>query len=525
MTRASALTALHSAQAAADWLRVRASAGQLTSDSRSVQPGDAFIAWPGAAADGRRYVLSALKAGAVACLVEGRGCDASQWPEWAPVGVMDGLKPFTGEVAAGFYGHPARAMAVLAVTGTNGKTSTAWWLAMALNALPEQGICLLSKKKHQIHKQCAMAGTLGIGVPPDVVFNGLTTPDPVLLQRSLARLASQGVNALAIEASSIGLAEGRLAGLDIDVAIFTNLTQDHLDYHGSMDAYWAAKCTLFSWPGLQAAVINMDDPRGEDLSALASRSPTCAVWTYGVATAEVRVAASEVRCDAQGLRFTLVVDGQQWPVSTRIAGLFHVHNLLGVTAALLSLGVPVQAIVPVLSQLRAPPGRLEAVEPEAERPCPSVWVDYAHTPDAVAQVLSSLQPVAQARGGRVCVVLGCGGDRDATKRPLMARAAESGADRVILTSDNPRHESPQTIVEHMMAGLQQPQNAQVVMDRREAIRMAVATSRAADVVLIAGKGHENYQDIAGEKWPFDDRVEASKALGAWLHMASAECVQ
>jgi UDP-N-acetylmuramoyl-L-alanyl-D-glutamate--2,6-diaminopimelate ligase len=190
---------------------------------------------------------------------------------------------------------------------------------------------------------------------------------------------------------------------------------------------------------------------------------------------------------------------------------------------LLSLGVPVQAIVPVLSQLRAPPGRLEAVGPVTQQPCPSVWVDYAHTPDAVDQVLRSLQPVAQARGGRVSVVLGCGGDRDATKRPLMARAAELGADRVILTSDNPRHESPQAIVEHMVAGLLRPHNAQVVMDRREAIRLAVGTSKAGDVVLIAGKGHENYQDIAGKKWPFDDRLEASEALHAWLQARATEC--
>lgn len=523
MSNTTALTPLHSAQAAADWLRWRAGAGQLTADSRQVQPGDAFIAWPGAAADGRRYVAAALEAGAAACLVEGRECDASLWPESAPVGVMDGLKPLTGEVAAGFYGHPARAMAVLAVTGTNGKTSTAWWLAMALNALPGSTLNLLSKKKLTSHIQCAMAGTLGIGVPPNVVFNGLTTPDPVLLQRSLAQLAGQGVNALAIEASSIGLAEGRLAGLDIDVAIFTNLTQDHLDYHGSMEAYWAAKQALFGWPGLQAAVINMDDPRGEALSQLARRSPTCSVWTYGLVHADVRVAARDVGTHARGIRFTLVVDGQSWPVATRVVGMFHVHNLLGVTAALLSLGVPVQAIVPVLSQLRAPPGRLEAVEPVADQPCPSVWVDYAHTPDAVAQVLRSLQPVARVRGGRVCVVLGCGGNRDATKRPLMARAAESGADRVILTSDNPRHESPQAIVEHMVAGLQQPHNALVVMDRRDAIQRAIGTSRAGDVVLIAGKGHENYQDIAGKKWPFDDRLEASEALRAWQQAASTEC--
>jgi UDP-N-acetylmuramoyl-L-alanyl-D-glutamate--2,6-diaminopimelate ligase len=385
---------------------------------------------------------------------------------------------------------------VLAVTGTNGKTSTAWWLAQALSALAEP-------------IACAVVGTLGVGRPPAVESNGLTTPDPVLLQRQFRRFVTEGVKACAIEASSIGLAERRLDGTRIRVALFTNFTQDHLDYHGSMDSYWQAKRQLFDWPGLQSAVVNVDDPKGAELArALAGRALD--LWTVSC-TAPARLQAQGIGHTHDGLRFTVAGDGEQAVLQTRLIGHYNVANLLGVIGAMRALGVPLQRAVSACGQLLPVPGRMERLGAPGQ---PVVAVDYAHTPDALDKALAALRPLAAQRGGRLWCVFGCGGDRDNGKRPLMAAVAERGADRVVVTSDNPRSEAPEAIIAQVVSGLSRPDSAGVQADRRRAVAETIAAAAPKDVILLAGKGHEDYQEILGVRHPYDDRVAAQAALAA-----------
>lgn len=470
------------------WLRARAPQGQLRTDSRHVQPGDIFIAWPGAAVDGRAFVAQALAHGAAACLVEHDGSADFAFAD-ARIASFTGLKAVTGSLAAQWLGHPAQALRIVAVTGTNGKTSTAWWLA---HALP----------------RCAMVGTLGVGLPPHFTSTGMTTPDPVLLQTEFAKFIAAGAEFAAIEASSIGIVEHRLAGTAIDTAVFTNFTQDHLDYHGSMDAYWQAKAQLFDWPGLRVAVVNVDDAQGRALAqTLASR---CAldVWTVGLQH-PARLMAVDIAHTAQGMAFT-VVDGQQrQPMQTALIGQYNISNLLGVLATLRGQGHSLAQAVAACASLQPVPGRMQQIAVVGQ---PLVAIDYAHTPDALQQALAALRPLAQARGGRLCCVFGCGGNRDARKRPLMGAAAEQGADQVLVTSDNPRLEDPQAIVADILAGMR-PQTP-YELDRAAAIAQAIAQADARDVVLLAGKGHEDYQDAQGHKRPFSDYHEAARAVQA-----------
>jgi UDP-N-acetylmuramoyl-L-alanyl-D-glutamate--2,6-diaminopimelate ligase len=514
---------LHTPQEAARWLHQRVS-GRLCTDSRQVQAGDAFLAWPGAKHDARRHVADVLARGAAACLVEegeeGAWVDGVEPALQATAASLAGyanLKAASGPIAAAYYEHPSQSMDVLAVTGTNGKTTTAWWLAQALTRLGHR---------------CAVAGTLGLGeIEQDaqgraVVTGqdtGLTTPDAVLWQSSLRALADRGVRACAVEASSIGLAEHRLNGTRIRAAIFTNLTQDHLDYHGDMAAYWEAKRALFQWQDLAIAVVNVDDPRGQALqqqfvlhSAAGQAAPD--VWTcstQGPARLWARdiqygtVAGQNDAVGTAGLSFDLVESEQSIRVHTSLIGLYNVNNLLGVMATLRALGYTLSQAAQVCADLWPVPGRLQVVsDPNA----PLVVVDYAHTPDALAQVLNALQPLAQARHGALVCVVGCGGDRDKAKRALMARAAEQHADRLVFTSDNPRSESPQAILDEMIGGLTQPHQVRIDLDRAQAIAHAVLQAAANDVVLIAGKGHESYQEVAGVRHAFSDEWQARQAL-------------
>ena len=492
-------------QAAAQWLR-QAASGSLQSDSRQVTPGDAFLAWPGGTSDARQYVAAALAQGATTCLVEHDGVDAFAWAD-ARVAAYAGLKADSGLIAAEFFDQPSHALALAAVTGTNGKTSTAWWLAQALSALPG------SKAM-----PCGVIGTLGVGrapaagaVPSPVdlalVPTGFTTPDPVLLQKTLREFVTSGLHACAMEASSIGLEEQRLSGTRIQVAIFTNFTQDHLDYHGSMQAYWASKVRLFTWPGLQHAVINIDDPQGVDLAAtLATRALD--VWTTSTRQ-DARLVARNIRYAAQGLQFEVHEGAQHCAVSTRTIGTYNVANLLGVIGAMRSLGVALEDAVAVCSDLHPVPGRMECL---AEPSAPLVAVDYAHTPDALGQALDALRPLATQRGGKLWCVFGCGGDRDNTKRPMMGALAAQKADQVIVTSDNPRSEKPEAIIAQILLGMPPCIAVQVQSDRAQAIAQAIANAGANDVILLAGKGHEATQEVAGQKIEFSDRTHAGAAL-------------
>ena len=493
-------------------------AAALRTDSRLVQPGDASIAWPGYATDGRRFVASALAAGAAACLVEADGVAAlALAPADERIAALAGLKAATGPLAAAWFGQPARALQVIAVTGTNGKSSTAWWTAQALSALG---------------RRCGLVGTLGIGEPPlvapggerplanpsgSLVHTGLTTPDPVTLQAGFRCMADQGFAACAVEASSIGLIEQRLAGTPIVVAQFTNFTRDHLDFHGDMAAYWAAKRALFDWPGLQAAVLNIDDSQG---AALAHELATAGLdlWTTALRQ-PARLRAENLHYADGGLAFTVVEGAGRVAVHSRLMGDFNAENLLAVLGALRALGVPLADAAAVLPQLGPVPGRMQRVvagatghRVPARAHLPEVVVDYAHTPDALDKALAALRPLAAARGGVLWCVFGCGGNRDASKRPLMGAIGQRGADRLVLTSDNPRLEDPAAILRQIRAGLPADAEVMVIEDRRAAIVYAVQRAAAADVVLIAGKGHEDYQDMAGVKHPFSDVAVAAAAL-------------
>ena len=486
------------------WLQTRVT-GTLVSDSRLVRPGDGFVAWSGAASDARRHVAQAVQRGATACLVEAQGAHAWDFAG-APVASFNGLQKALGPLVAAFFEGGTTRIPVFAITGTNGKTSSAWWLAQALAALAPTPAC------------AGFIGTLGCGLlgsgaPSDASgldSTGLTTPDPVTLHAALQRFATQGARGCAIEASSIGLQEHRLDGLPIDCAIFTNFSQDHLDYHGSMDAYWAAKAALFAWPGLRSAVINIDDQRGASLAAELS-DKGLDLWTCS-GSQRARLQACDIRSSGTGMVFAVREAGEQHTVHSPVAGNYNVANLLGVIAALRSQGIPLAQAATACSGLQAPPGRMQAVAAPDSNPL--VLVDYAHTPDGLDQALAALRPVATARGGKLWCVVGCGGDRDAGKRPRMGAVAAQGADHVVFTSDNPRSEDPQQILAQMVATLEPSDHWQVQPDRAAAIAGAVQSMHDRDLLLLAGKGHEATQEIAGQRLPFDDRVQARSALAA-----------
>jgi UDP-N-acetylmuramyl-tripeptide synthetase len=499
------MQSLHSPTQAAQWLRQHVT-GVLCTDSRAVKAGDAFIAWPGAATDGRAYVKSALAQGAAACLVEAQGSE--EWSaDWlksghVPLATYRGLKADTGWIADAYYEQPSQALKVMAVTGTNGKTSCTWWLAQALNEL----------NKASQPSRCAVVGTLGVGEPPHLVSTGMTTPDPILLQAQFRNFVTAGVTHCAIEASSIGIAEQRLAGTRIQLALFTNFTQDHLDYHGSMAAYWQAKEALFAWPDLQVAVVNVDDAQGAQLAANLQSAKHVELWTCASQGKPARLQALNVQRTAAGLAFDVKEAKQVLHLQTHLMGDYNVDNLLGVMASLRALGNSLDQVIAVCARLQAVPGRMEKVSGVEGVALPLTVVDYAHTPDAVAQTLATLKLVSTALGSQLWCVLGCGGDRDASKRPLMAAAAEAAADHVVLTSDNPRTESPAAIVQDMLKGLKTPSAAHQELDRAKAIAHVVMQAGVHDVILIAGKGHEDTQEIAGLKNAFDDRLHAHQAL-------------
>ena len=506
------LTRLKSPAAAGRWLKSWVT-GTLRTDSRALLPGDAFIAWPGYAADGRRFVAGALQSGASTCLVEEAGIEAFAFED-ARVATLRNMKAAAGHIASEFFDDPSARLDVVATTGTNGKTSTAWWTAQTLNLLG---------------RRAGFVGTLGVGVPPlpqpvasgdstldwSIRATGLTTPDPILLQATFKRMADDGFAAVAMEASSIGIVEHRMAGTRVDVALFTNFTLDHLDYHGSIDNYWAAKRLLFGWAGLKAAVVNLDDDQGALLAAELARGELD-LWTYSTrADAAARLTAHDVTYRDGGLAFTLVERAgaaeQRANVVTTLIGDYNVSNLLAVLGGLRALGVSLADAARVGGLVTPVPGRMQRVAPNAPGQ-PEVVVDYAHTPDALEKVIPALRPLAAARGGRLLCVFGCGGDRDAAKRPLMGGIATRLADEVVVTSDNPRNEDPQAIVDQIMTGAAGGVPVRAVVDRRAAIAGVLAAARPQDVVLLAGKGHEDYQEIGGERLPFSDIEEARKAL-------------
>jgi UDP-N-acetylmuramoyl-L-alanyl-D-glutamate--2,6-diaminopimelate ligase len=461
----------------------------VADDSRQVRAGDLFLAYPGDLADGRCYIDDALRRGAVAVAWQPGGDFV--WPAAVKVPNLpvDALRPLAGPLAHAVYGHPSEGLSLIAITGTNGKTTISQCIGRAYP------------------KPCAVIGTLGAGFPEALVETGFTTPEATTLMRYLAEFRSQKAAACALEASSIGIEEGRMNGARVDVAVFTNFTRDHLDYHVSMEAYAAAKEKLFHWPRLRTAVINLDDPLGQKL---VRETTAMRVLGYAIGAPDrdfpALVRAEELTDTPFGQRFSLVLPNGRATVDTGLVGRYNVHNLLAVAAVLHDAGLQPAEVARRLSELTPPPGRMERVGGNGE---PLVVVDYAHTPDALENALKALRDVASPRGGRLWVVFGCGGDRDKGKRPQMGALAEQIADRVLVTSDNPRREQPQAIIEDILAGMT---HAEVEADRATAIRRAILEAEAGDVILLAGKGHEPYQEIAGVRHPFSDVEQARTAL-------------
>ncbi len=461
----------------------------LVQDSRAVRPGDAFVAIGGFGAHGLHFADAAKAAGAAAVLYEPPAPD--DLPAPADAIPVPGLRARLGALADTFHGHPSAAMATVGVTGTNGKTSTVQLLAQAWTLRGQKA---------------GTVGTLGAGIWPQAVPTGFTTPLVLRLHALLAELRDEGAAAVAMEVSSHALDQGRVDGVHFDVAVFTNLTRDHLDYHGDMARYGAAKARLFDWPGLRAAAVNLDDAFGRELfAAVQGKVRALGFSSRGASGASVR--AEELVLDGRGIAFMLHAGGQAHPVRSPLLGRFNVDNLLGVATTLYALDMAPALIAETLSQLLPVDGRMNRLGGEAGQPL--VVVDYAHTPDALEQALGSLR--AHTAGRLVCV-FGCGGERDAGKRPQMGAIAERLADAVIVTDDNPRGEDGDAIVAEILAGMAAPQAVRVQRDRAAAIASAIAEAAPGDVVLVAGKGHEPYQEIAGVKHPFEDAAVVRDCL-------------
>ena len=479
---------------AALFARLGVAPARITSDSRDIRPGDAFAAYPGVATDGRLYIGDAIGRGAHSVLWEAAGFDwntlwrAAQQP-------VENLRAELSGIADFVFGHPSRSLWMIGVTGTNGKTSCAHWIAQCLQTTG---------------RRSAVMGTLGNGLVGALAPARNTTADAAALQETLAALRASGAEAVAMEVSSHGLEQGRVNAVLFDVALFTNLTRDHLDYHGTMEAYGAAKAKLFRWPGLAAAVINSDDPFGRAL-ADESRRHGHTTLTYGRSGADIE--ADAVYATAHGLAFTVDTPWGRGDVEAPVAGSFNASNLLGCLGVLLASEVPLAAAIAALARIEPPAGRMQRFGGKA---APLVVVDYAHSPDALEKVLIALRP-AVAPGRALVCVFGAGGDRDPGKRPQMGQLAARLADRLVVTSDNPRSEDPAAIAEAIVGGIDAEGEVDYVieLDRAAAIAEAVGHARIGDVVLVAGKGHEPYQETNGVRLPFSDAAEVGAALAAW----------
>lgn len=469
----------------------------LAFDSRQVVPGVAFLACQGRSSHGLAHVEAAVRNGAAAVLWEPvPGIDAPQLPAQVVGVAVPGLRRVAGELADRFFLRPSAELRVAGITGTNGKTTTAYLLAQAADLVGRRGMYL---------------GTIGFGRPGALRDAGLTTPDVVSVHRRLAEARDAGARTMSLEVSSHALDQQRVAAVRLDTAVFTNLTRDHLDYHGTLEAYGEAKARLFATPGLQRAVVNVRDAFGARLVAGLDPSLERVVFSTSneiwIEPGAGWIRLPEMRATTAGL--TLHVESS-WGAGTlrsRLVGEFNAENLLAVLGVLLGWGVPLQQALIALASCAAPPGRMESFGGGAQ---PLALVDYAHSPDALAKVLDAARTHAR---GRVFCVFGCGGDRDAGKRPLMGAVAETHADVLVVTDDNPRTEDPRSIIQQVLAGMREPQAARVIDDRAEAIHFALSEAEAGDVVVVAGKGHEDCQVVGTETRPFSDRAVVLDALG------------
>lgn len=470
--------------------RLGAKRQRMTVDSRRISAGDVFVAISGSKVDGRTFIASALAQGAAAVLCEAGGL--STMSDDPRVIVVENLSVCLGEIAAEFNAHPSSSLRVIGITGTNGKTSIANWLSQALSALDVS---------------CGAVGTLGVSLGATQWSTNNTTPDAAQVQTILRDLKDAGALAVAMEVSSHALELHRVTGTQFDAVVFTNLTQDHLDFHGTMATYGAAKARLFTDYPARHRIINADDEFGTQL--IAKKLPD--TLSYGLDQGEVRGHVASM--NASGMRLAVSYAGHTVNVETRLIGRFNAYNLLAVAATLIAFEFALENVASVLSLLTAAPGRMQRVNSATENVEPSVYVDYAHTPDALAKALDT---VRETQPQTLTVVFGCGGDRDRSKRPLMGKIAVDRADHVYVTSDNPRSEQSSAIIDEIIAGVSANQRHALtsIVLRRDAIQQAIKTAHAKDAILIAGKGHETYQEINGVRHPFSDVDEALAALSA-----------
>jgi UDP-N-acetylmuramoyl-L-alanyl-D-glutamate--2,6-diaminopimelate ligase len=491
----------------------------MTSDTRALKAGDVMLAYPVGnnrqLTDNRVHIAKALSLGAALVLYEPSGlteelktvCKDSRC-----IAVND-LTEQAGAIAANWYGHPSESMRVVGITGTNGKTTISQWL---------------SQVSHSVDQPSGVIGTLGAGLVNDLIMTGFTTPDAARLQGLLKEIKSRGASSVAVEVSSHALDQGRVNGINFDTVVITNLSQDHLDYHGDMKEYATAKKKILDLPGVKHVIVNADDWFGQEcLKYLAKKlgDADVTVWAYASKSENLlslpcfamqsfrRVLATDLQMNDQGMKFQIIIDGEDAGlIQSHIVGAFNVSNALAVFTCLLAGGKTIKSAKNSIEHLQVVQGRMELV-PRSTAQQPMVVIDFAHTPDALEQVLKTLQEIAKQRAGQLWCVFGCGGDRDSLKRPIMGRIAESLADHVMVTSDNPRSEVPEKIMADILAGFEMPEKAHVNADRATAILQVIRQAQPKDVVLIAGKGHEEIQEVAGKKHPFSDRVHVQLAMG------------
>jgi UDP-N-acetylmuramoyl-L-alanyl-D-glutamate--2,6-diaminopimelate ligase len=467
----------------------------LALDSRLVKPGDLFFACKGTHLDGRQFIDAVVAKGAAAIVAEASSANTTySLQDNSPIFPVHNLNHRISHIAANFYGHPAKALRIVGITGTNGKTSSSHFIAGAL---------------HQLGVTTGVIGTLGCGIYGHIQPSNLTTPDAITLQASFADFVKQSAKVVAMEVSSHSLDQGRVDDVPFEVAIFTNLTRDHLDYHGDMASYGAAKRRLFESPHLKHAIINVDDPFGRELIESLPRQET--IYAYGVGHRVMQASrpliyADDLHLDISGMHARVHTPWGKGDLHTGLIGHFNLSNILAVLTTLCLLDVPFKDALSSLTHLKPVAGRMQALGGKAK---PLVIVDYSHTPDSLEKALIALKQHCE---GQLYCIFGCGGDRDKGKRPMMAKIAEQYADHVIVTDDNPRHESPEQIVADILPGFAEPTKIIVQHDRSKAIQEIIQCAVAGDCILIAGKGAETYQQIGDTKIPFSDIEKVQQSL-------------
>lgn len=459
-------------------------------DSRKVDSSSIFCAYPGNKSDGRDFIADVIKRGVKYIIQEGN-FDLSVDNNYK----IENLREYVGLLASYKYNYPSKKFKTIGVTGTNGKTSITQWLAQIYTNLG---------------KKSAVIGTVGSGIYPSIKDSAATTPDPITLQRLCHEFLNENVYLAAMEVSSHALDQGRVNGIQFETAIFTNLTQDHLDYHLTIENYYQAKSNFFYWQQLQNLIINIDDTYGKHLyDGLKAENTVAKIITYGLNCADVT--ATDIVIGLNGTRFTLKYNLEKITITANVIGIFNVYNILAVASYMILDGYSLKAIADAIGAIKPVVGRMDAIFSENK---PLVIVDFAHSPDALKNVLQSLHNVESK--GRIFCVFGCGGDRDKSKRPIMGEIVVNNADYAIVTSDNPRTEDPKTIIDQIISGISVgTNNFAVISDRKKAIEHAVAIAEENDIILIAGKGHEEYQEINGVKHHFSDFEVVRDALSKY----------